>query len=417
MKSLILTVAVLIVSISVFSQDKKIDKIKEVYAEQNYEECIKKSEKYIDNDKKNPEPYYYIAFSNFQQYIISKSISRDRLIQNSANQIIKGLNQDKDRAIFNSYKTEFDEIHDTLEFKADYYYAKDERDDAGYFYTYLAKIYNDTTDQYRDMFIPKELTRNQQLNFRGYTGPTNQLDKAGKKTGLWITKYRNGLIKSEIEYTNDKPVGSFRLYYPNGRLKADMYFNTTGQKARAVLYSDNGNKIAHGYYWKQKKDSLWQYFVNDSIVIREENYARGVKHGYETIINFAQYPSPIDEKFYNNGVQDSTWTQFYESGAVRFFCIYKDGKRNGDFNQFYDNINGSQRLKIGGQFENGLRVGTWKIWDEEKDKYQIIEYIKGVPENNEELSEEESKELEKMSDKAMEEIDMENFFPAGGDDY
>ena len=415
MKSLILLVSVLIISLSVFSQDKKLEKIKTAYAEKDYVECITKSEKYIDNNYKNPTPYYYIAFSNFQQYKSTTGYSKDRFLHKTANKAITGLRHDKDRTIFKSYQTEFDEIHDTLKFKANHYYTHDKKDESANLFKYLVDIYNDTTQQYKDMFVPKDITHFQKLAFPNYNGPTNQLDRAGKKSGLWITKYRNGLIKSEIEYTNGKTVGSFRLFYPTGAIKANMFFNKTSQKARAILYNDKGNKIAHGYYWEQKKDSLWQYFANDSIVVREENYKRGLKHGYEIVINPYRYPDPLDERFFVNGLQDSTWTRYYSTGELQFFCIYKNGKRNGDFNQFYEGVNGKQRLKIGGQFANGLRVGIWKFWDEQKDKYVTIEYKNGVPLNNEELSEEETKTIKEMSDKVVDEIDMENFFPAGSD--
>ena len=202
------------------------------------------------------------------------------------------------------------------------------------------------------------------------------------------------------------PQGVYRKYHKNGNLKANMYFYQNGKQVSAILYNEKGNRVAQGYYWEQAKDSLWQYFVNDSIVIREENYTKGVKNGYQGITNFNLYPLPIDVKYYKNGLQDSIWERYYPSGKKKFFCYYKNDKREGPFNQFYED----QKVKIAGRYKNGVRNGTWKFWDEEKEKYNIVEYENGIRVNDEHLSEEESEKIQDMYEKALEEINQDNFF-------
>ena len=259
----------------------------------------------------------------------------------------------------------------------------------------------DTTEQYRELFIPKIVKIEQNLAFREITGPVNQTDIAGNRQGIWINTYPNGIIESEIFFKDNHPAGIFRKYYENGNLKANMHFDETGIKAAAILYDEKGSKISMGYYYNKQKDSLWQYFLNDSIVVMEENYRKGVKHGYERTYNPYNYPKVLDEKFWENDVQVGLWTRYYLDGKPKAITEYKNGIKEGKYVAF----NESGSTIVTGTYKNNLFEGKWQIWNEELQKIEIIEYKDGRPINEEQLSEEETrvlKQLEAMKGKFIE---------------
>ena len=146
-----------------------------------------------------------------------------------------------------------------------------------------------------------------------------------------------------------------------------------------------------GYYYNHKKDSLWQYFEADSIVVSEENYTRGIKNGKQS----TYYLSGIlfEETDYKNGQQDGVWKRYYESTGTPIFEIYyKNGKREGKYIKY--DLDGEKI--ISGNYKNDLKDGLWSARDEKTKQVTKINYINGIPENDAELQKEETKRLEDM---------------------
>jgi len=328
--------------------------------------------------------------SDFEMFKTGSDLQKKSLLTSAINNINYGLNKDADKSIFGGFD-QFQEMHDSiLTFAGKLYENK--KSQSEFFYKNLAKIYSDTTEQYVELFVPKVVEIKQDLAFKENSGPINQTDVAGNRQGLWIKKYDNGLVESEIFFKDNHPAGVFRKYYENGNLKANMYFDETGERTAAVLYNEDGSKLAMGYYYKHQKDSLWQYYINDSIVIREENYKKGVKDGYERTYNPYNYPNLIDEKYWKNGKQDSTWTKFYMDGTPKIIAVYKDGVREGKYVAFNEE---GATIAIG-NYKNNLKEGVWKMQNAETQEIIEIEYKNGHPVNEDELSEQETKAIEQM---------------------
>ncbi|MEA3451798.1 MAG: hypothetical protein U9Q83_07825, partial [Bacteroidota bacterium] len=222
----------------------------------------------------------------------------------------------------------------------------------------------------------------------------NQTDMAGNRQGLWIEKYSNGFVKYEIFFKDNHPAGVYRKYYENGQIKAKMYFNETGKNAAAILYNPNGSKHSMGYYKNKKRDSLWQYFYNDSLVISEVNYKNGIKNGSEYVYSVVSYPNLLQEKYWKNGVQDSTWARYYPDGNPQFVTQFKNGKRNGKYIAY----NVDKRIIVTGQYKNNQSTGIWKYWNADDSNYLVVEYVNGVPKNSDNFSKKQSKIIQQMED-------------------
>jgi antitoxin component YwqK of YwqJK toxin-antitoxin module len=93
-------------------------------------------------------------------------------------------------------------------------------------------------------------------------------NKTGLKEGAWKQYYNSGTIKLSSVYQSGKLQGKAFYYYPDGSLlmqgsfKNDLKvgewlsFNETGKKAISNLYNENGRLINTVYFDKQKEQDL-----------------------------------------------------------------------------------------------------------------------------------------------------------------
>ena len=406
MKKFSLIILIFASFLTINAQDKEISKIQKLYNQGNYEICIEKATKTIKKYPTIETPYVYKAFANFQLFITSQRLKKKFYLTNTLNNLSHAIKYDTSRSFFKNYKPILDSIHDTTLTFANKLWQQDKKGEAEFFYKKLATVFLDTTDQYHEIFDPKQPQKfEQNLAFKEYNGEINQTDINGNKQGLWVAKYPNGFVKYEIYFKDNHPAGIYRKYYENGQLKAKMFFNDNGDYASAILYDENGTKVAMGYYKNHKKDSLWQYFANGNIVIAEEHYKNGIKDGVEhTYSNFTNDEGMqviIEEKFWKNGKLDSVWSRSYADGSPKFIAEYKNGIREGKYIAF--DVDG--KVTTAGQYKNNEPDGTWKYWNDSTLSYIEIKYINGVPQNYDELTEQETqylKQLEKEKGKFVE---------------
>ena len=52
----------------------------------------------------------------------------------------------------------------------------------------------------------------------------NRTDSIGRKQGYWIKKDRDGTLKYEGRFVNDRPTGTFKYYYPEENSKSNYNF-------------------------------------------------------------------------------------------------------------------------------------------------------------------------------------------------
>lgn len=394
-KNIFLTVIIISYAFFAFSQDKKINKISDLYANKEYDKCIEKSEKYNKKNTKQPETYYYIGLSFFQKSKQETAHRSNNTLQRGISKIVQATKKDEDRTVFATFQADLDELHDTILTRARRYDNTRDQDLANTLFRNLVEIYNDTTPEYRDKFIPKPPCWKQQLAYASYSGLKNQTDMKGLKQGLWVKRYESGCIMYEINFKDGKPVGDYRRYHENGELKAKMYFNDRSDTATAILYNEKGMRVAMGYYVNQKKDSIWQYFRNDSILIKQENYKNGVLHGKEYTLSLMSYPNVLEEKTWVNGVEHGVWNRFFynQECSKQFESTMKNGKREGLFKDYYPSGN----IKSIGYYKNGKEEGEWKYYSPDR-KETIIIYHNGIAENQEELDRIATEEIEKMQE-------------------
>jgi len=190
----------------------------------------------------------------------------------------------------------------------------------------------------------------------GQTGDSilNYTDINGMKQGRWITKYKNGKTKYDGYFVNNNPVGKFTRYLETGNLQSIAYFYDNSKSSSIKFYDAANNVIATGRYHNQKKDSIWNYFIQpEGKLMSVEEYNNGVLNGtsktfyypagtLHEIINFKDgLRDGIYQKFWSDGktpklkmrycagIVCDTMFVYYESGKIQWVTPYKDDKRHG----------------------------------------------------------------------------------------
>ena len=143
----------------------------------------------------------------------------------------------------------------------------------------------------------------------------------GERSGLFKAYHPNGVIKWEVNFVNNIPLGDWKYYYPDGKLLMRVEFSPESAKimefydtrGRAMVQEGNGRfefrtpvqgYNPYGYLFVRQKgrlkggvpDGYWQIFYEAgkiSDLIAEEIYDKGIFKGGSDLINEREYKTPI----------------------------------------------------------------------------------------------------------------------------
>jgi antitoxin component YwqK of YwqJK toxin-antitoxin module len=200
----------------------------------------------------------------------------------------------------------------------------------------------------------------------------NIKDSKGLRQGYWRKVDTAGQLIYEGKFRDGIPVGEFRYYYGNGKLKTVSRVSDKGKRAVTISYFPNGKKMAVGNYLDEKKDSTWQFYSElNGTLVSLDNYKGGLLEGVSNIF----YPEGgLSELLnYRHGVRDGLWEQYYQDGKLKLRGTYKTGEKEGQFTAFYN----SGQPMITGQYSLGHQDGKWVYFDEKGIVTKTEMYDKG----------------------------------------
>ena len=186
----------------------------------------------------------------------------------------------------------------------------------------------------------------------------NQTDENGEKDGHWLVKYPNGKTYYDVNFAHGIPVGTEKRYDEKGQLKVSMNHSGDGKSAAVYMYRADGIIHAMGKYLDQKRDSIWRYYFDDSLVMKEMGYKAGVQHG--KWISYYRNGQVFEHKEFDNGIQVGEFKQFFKNGQMKLEVKIKDGKWAGTMKNYYPNGNPANI----GLYTNGMKQGKWVFYDE-----------------------------------------------------
>lgn len=387
MKRSLLLSAILFFFFTGFSQNKKIEKIEKLFQDGKYDKCITKAKEYNLKDKSEAATYYFIFLSFLKEYEVYKDHFSVKMAAKNLN---KGLKKDGSKNFEDKYKVEIVELHRLLkEYAHNYYEAQKEKSKP--FYEYLAKIYNDTLDQYDEIVLHKKERPDAAIIDLIEKGELNYTDDNGLKQGKWTKVYSNGLTAYEVFFIDNKPVGDYKRYHENGKLSSLLKYDEKGENATAQFFDVYEKKISEGNYIGVQKSGSWIYYKND-IKIKEEEYKNGKLTGSQ--ITYFESGEVYDLKKFENGIQIGIWAKFHPNGKPHMKAFMVNGVMEGSIIRYYS----SGLTEVKGHYKSDLKEGIWTFYGEEGNK-DTIEYKKGVDvneaNNEKRTSEEYKKNIEK----------------------
>ena len=88
-------------------------------------------------------------------------------------------------------------------------------------------------------------------------GLVYEINQQQPYTGKFISKYKDGHNKEEINYKNGKKDGLIVLWYENGQKRVEGNYKNNKKEGLAVLWYENGQKLAEGNYKNDKLEGLF----------------------------------------------------------------------------------------------------------------------------------------------------------------
>ena len=218
----------------------------------------------------------------------------------------------------------------------------------------------------------------------------NQVDAKGLKQGYWKKHYPNGNLQYTGYFKNNKPLGEFKRYNREGELLAIMDYPENSSKIYTKIFYPNNQVQAEGFYINKQKDSIWQFFTENKILVSKINFVLDKKHGLET--RFFDNGDIFEKIEWKNGIQDGITLRYYENGNVMIRATYNNGILHG----LYSSFNSNGKPIIYGKYENNRREGKWITYDESGKPKNEINYLNGIADNQEELDRIEQEEIEML---------------------
>ncbi|MBN1107707.1 MAG: toxin-antitoxin system YwqK family antitoxin [Bacteroidales bacterium] len=205
----------------------------------------------------------------------------------------------------------------------------------------------------------------------------NITDQQGKKQGLWIKEYPNKNIMYRATFRNDKPVGEFKRYFPDGRLRSVLIYSDDSREADATIYHSNGFVSSKGKYVDQLKEGKWQFYSAyvDGWLINEEFYTANIRNGLS--MSYFQDHTPAEKVNFVKGLREGEWLRYHQNGKLFLKAFYLNDKLHGKFETWYEN----GKPEYSGTYKNNAREGKWVIYDDKGAVKYEINYVNGMTED------------------------------------
>ena len=196
--------------------------------------------------------------------------------------------------------------------------------------------------------------------------------KSNKKVNLdgkKISKYQNGVTKSEVYYKDGKREGKFTTWYQSGEIKSEINYKNNLKENKGTSWYVNGQKKAETNYKNGKKEGKSSVWFQSGEIKSEINYKNNSREGKGT--SWYVNGQKNAETIYKNGNKEGKSIAWHDNGQIKLEESYIDDKREGIRTTWY--INGQKMYED--NFTNGKLDGKKTNWHDNgqiksEDNYQ-----------------------------------------------
>lgn len=134
--------------------------------------------------------------------------------------------------------------------------------------------------------------------------------------GMQKTYYENGQLAEEICYQMGVKNGPWNKYFEGGEPWVEATYNMGNLDGKFTMYADKNKRDIQGQYYRGVRVGTWMIFNPNGSVKQQEVYDKGT----------VQRVIPFNGEF----------TDYYENEIPKSVYTYKNGKRQGEFKEFYE---------------------------------------------------------------------------------
>jgi antitoxin component YwqK of YwqJK toxin-antitoxin module len=173
---------------------------------------------------------------------------------------------------------------------------------------------------------------------------------------FWSKTYSETAVQVEGNFIRNRPHGKFTTYYRNGQVRSALEFDNGCLKKIVGLYSSNGDTIKTKLSNINCKKSYTYLDFEDGSLFS--------KNIYSQIGFFENYRDGIYQEFFNKAYN-----------KIKLQASYKKGIKDGEYLEYHPN----GKIACIGKFKMGLASGIWKYYDQEGVLIFVTDYETGYP--------------------------------------
>ena len=196
-------------------------------------------------------------------------------------------------------------------------------------------------------------------------------DMNGLRQGKWKEFYPTGELKSEGTYKNSNKTGNWKFYFPDKQVEVTGAYNSRGQQdGEWQWFYANGQLMRQANFNADILDGEYIEYDEDGEVVTKGEFLDGTEQGHW----FYRRNKAIEEGDYDDGLRTGTWKTWYEEGKISSEIEYDQDLMNGKYTIYYDN----HVIKRTGHLVNGEREGLWYDYYETGELFLTTLYKDGV---------------------------------------
>jgi antitoxin component YwqK of YwqJK toxin-antitoxin module len=188
---------------------------------------------------------------------------------------------------------------------------------------------------------------------------TRMLTYTKRQNAPILFHFDDGVLFGKGTADNDKTVGNWEFYYPNGNVKGTGNFDAMGEKnGRWTFYYPTGQ--LSGYEdWKNGKQHGEDVTYNkQGVLIAKSIFADGKLNGEK--LTYFSIGHLFSSQLYKNGLANGKYVEYYGSGRKKTEATLLDDKLQGAYTTFYQN--GLAEIKC--TYDNAKLTGAYKSYYE-----------------------------------------------------
>jgi uncharacterized protein len=203
-------------------------------------------------------------------------------------------------------------------------------------------------------------------NDNGLKASEGIVDEEGNRNGKWKDFYADGKIMDEGQYSSNRRTGQWKFYSQTGKTEQTGGYNNGRPDGSWKWFYDNGNILREEQYFQGNRDGVFVEYSENGDVLSQGEYTDGEKNG--KWIN--KTAGILEEGEYITGLKEGTWKIFYIDGKLKFKGNFVQDNPDGQHVFYYEN----GKIKEDQYYKNGIRIKTWKKFNEEGLPLIIITY-------------------------------------------